>query len=248
MVLTPRTQVLCSDGKRLRLNGLRLSREDNSITHLISGKRTGSGNILLAIDKVTGISTARISLSIGSGELGALPAYRRDRDIENDLWEVLYASDEIIDADLKGVQAHVVDSVVVLQGNVRDPIAAAETERLARTVKGVVGVKNELANGRDVGLAVATYVAKEARELLDGIFIHSQLGTITLSGYASSEEVKSELVHDIPSIAGVRGVEDGVQIRDPVQPITEEVAVGESEDDERATPVEEATAQQDELG
>ena len=50
-------------------------------------------------------------------------------------------------------------------------------------------------------------MAKEARELLDGIFIHSQLGTITLSGYASSEEVKSELVHGIPSIAGVRGVE-----------------------------------------
>jgi osmotically-inducible protein OsmY len=207
--------VLLTDGKRLRLRGLRLSNVGcrDTVTHLIVGTDMVHSSVLLPADAVTPFTSGEISASVGKAELDKLPAYRRDHFIESDLWESLYASDRVSDTDLKGVEAHVENSIVIVQGNGRTPSAIAEIVELARSVDGVTDVKSDLVSDWDVELAVAAYISKNARELAGSISAHSQLGLVTLTGHAPSEGSKASVAQGVACLGGVRGVIDRIEVQ-----------------------------------
>lgn len=213
--LSSRTRVLLADGTRLRLKGLRLS-QDSSVEFLLSSRRgPGRPSLLCPGDRVTDLGSQEVSVGISERDLEGLPQYRPDHDIENDLWEALYASEDISEVDLRGVRAHVLDSVVIVEGNVRARSAISGAERLARSVNGVAGVSNHLVSDWDIELAVASYISREVPDLAGEVAIRSQIGTVILDGRAPSNEAKERIIQGVQSLHGIQGIEDQIEVRPP---------------------------------
>ena len=220
--LTPRTRVVPNDGVSLRLKGLRLTQGEHALTHLIVSHRPlGQRSLLLPADKAAGLDSRQITLGIGMGraEIDNLPAHRLDHHIESDIWEALYASADISQVDLKGVVVHVVDGVVALEGNVRGPQAAQQAEGVVSSVSGVVGVNARLMDDRDIDLAVASYISREAPRLAADVIVHTQLGTVILQWTVPSTHVRRAMIYGIRLIPGVQVVEDRLEVRAPA-PVT----------------------------
>ena len=206
VVLTPRTDILLADGSMLRLKGLRLSQGGPSLTHLMVG-RSGRVSFLLALDRVLELGTPQITVGIGHEELSNLPTYRLDQYIHEDLWEALYAAEDISDADLEGVRVQVVDGFATLEGNVRTSSAVAAAEGTAWAVSGVAGVNNRLINDWDIELAVASYISKQSPGLSGQIAVHTQLGRVILEGNLPPTSDKDKIIGGVSSIPGVLSVE-----------------------------------------
>ena len=214
--LTGRTRVILADGSRLRLRGLRLSREKPALTHLlVSRTRPGQRSLLLAAAAIVNIGSSQVTVDLDEASVEALPICRPDRDIGSDLWEALYASQEMSLVDLKGMTVLVEDGIVRLEGNVRTSGAAAEAERTAWSVDGVADVNNLLFSDWDIDLAVASHISREAPGLAGGIAVHTHLGSVQLEGHVPTVEARNTTSRGIRSISGVRRVEDLMEVRGP---------------------------------
>ena len=229
VLLGPRTRVLLADDTGLRLRGVRVSPEGPTLTHLLVG-RSGPfrPRILLPLDAVAEFSSTQTTCGLTRPELERLPTHRPDRDIENDVWEALHASDEVSDVDLKGVTVALLDGLVTLEGNVRTSVAAHATERLAGAVEGVGGLSNHLFSDWDIDLAVASYMSREAPRLSENLAVHTQLGMVHLEGRVSFPDQRDALIRGIRQIPGVQGVEDLVEMRSAVPVATEELPPAEA--------------------
>ena len=230
-VVTSHTRVLLKDRSELRLRGLRTSREDSSLTNLMVGRTwPGRRRALVPVDAVELIGRDEIGVNIRGPELDALSSYRLDRGVEDDLWEALYTSGELSRADLSGIRLRVEDGLVALEGNVTASSVGAEIEAALIYVDGVAGVTNRLIGDWDVELAVASYISGALPKHTDGISVHTQLGTVRLEGYVSKAEDREPILEGVRSIAGVRAVEDLLDVRPPASP-TSATTAGDGEID-----------------
>ena len=214
--LSPRTRIVLDDRTGLRLKGLRLERQDSSLTHLIVARPgLGRRSLLLPLDRIIELGSARIALDLETADLIGFPDYRLDRDIKGDVWEALYASEQMSQVDLKGIRVHVVDGLVALEGNVRTSSVARQAVAIAASVSGVAGTDDRLVSDWEIDLAVASYVSKQVPEYSAGIVVHTQLGTVILEGHLSSDQARDAIARGIRSIAGVRSVENLVDTPSP---------------------------------
>ena len=229
--VTSRTRVLLEDGSRLRLRGLRTSREDCCLTDLIAGFAAPvRRRLLVPVDAVTLLGRDEIGVSIRGPELDGLPSYRLDRDIEDDLWEALYSSGELSRADLGGIRLRVEDGLVTLEGNVKASSVGTEIKAALSPVDGVAGVTNRLVSDWDVDLAVASYISGAVPKRSNGILVHTQLGTVRLDGHIAKEVDRDPIVQGVRSIAGVVAVEDLIDVRPTASP-TSGAAASDGETD-----------------
>ena len=211
VALTARARVRLSDGARLRLAGVQTT--DGSVSRLVLGRAVPLfDDVLFPVESVANLDSSEIVAEAGSGDLKALTAYRQSRDIEDDYWETLYASEEVSDVDLRGMAARVDGSRMVLEGNVRTRVAAQEAERFARSVPGVAEVKNRIVSDWDIDLAAGAYISKENPRLAGFVAFHTQLGTVQAEGLAPSAHERDSLMEGIGALPGVRGVESSIGI------------------------------------
>ncbi len=209
IVLNSRTEVHLEGGKTIHLNGLRLDDERYQVTHLIVSGGAMEERLLLPMSRVAEITSGKIAVAISAEDLGALPAYRRDHDIEADLWEALYDDEDISDTDLKGIHVSVKDSVATFQGNVRNPSASEDIAALAQYVEGVESVNSQLHDDWSLELAIASYITEHAHNLAESVSVHSQQGIVTLTSRLPPEETLDSIIEGIRSIDGVRDINDG---------------------------------------
>ena len=214
--LTPRTALVLSDGLRMRLRGMRVSRDTSSVTRLVAG-RGGLGwrRLLLPVEALAELGSKEITVAAGRSDLDGFPTYRLDHDIETELWEALYASEDVSDLDVQGIRLWVLDGVATLEGNVRNSSARADAERVARSTDGVAAVDDRVVVDWDLELAVASYISRTAPQLLPDLVVHAHLGVVRLEGRDSSRETKDAVIQGIRSIPGVREIKDLVAVRLP---------------------------------
>ena len=113
--------------------------------------------------------------------------------------------------------------MVVLSGYVDSQQEASRAGSLAKSVSGVVRVKNELRVGsrtmgqgfddKVLGAKIKTRLMEEPgiRSLNIDVDVYS--GTANVTGIVASQEQKKHVLNLIRSIEGVKGVVDNLQIR-----------------------------------
>ena len=214
VAVTSRTRIALADGASLRIKGLRAAPQERLLSHLLAG-RSGlfRSSRLFPAGRVTELGPGHITADGTRADLENLPAYRLDRDIEEELMETLFASEEIADTDLKGIAVRSVDGNVSLTGNVRSASAAMEADRLARSVDGGAGVDNQLITDWQIELTVGNLITQHAFSTHDSIVAHAQIGTVFLEGRVSSQEAKGAFVQAVQAVPGVQRVEDSLDVR-----------------------------------
>ena len=207
VALTHKTRVLTADGKRLRLRGLRVSGRRRSTGWLVVSTRMSKRRFLLPFDEVTEIATGKLTLAMGSSGLRALPAYRRDSDIEADLWERISTAFALRQGDLAGINVTVDEGAVAIRGNVESPNVVQSLRDAARDVRGATGLLLDVASDADLELEVAAALAQHTRGNGGPLRVSSQLGRVELLGHLPGEDECALLVRVANAVPGVRGVE-----------------------------------------
>jgi osmotically-inducible protein OsmY len=117
------------------------------------------------------------------------------------------------------------DGVVTLRGAVKDAATKEHEVNLVRKMRGVKAVNDEIRVGRvgpsaaqtvsDAALvaAVEAQLAAQAGVNVAGIKVRASAGTVTLSGHASTEAIKSTLVEAARHAPGVRNVVDRIAVK-----------------------------------
>ncbi len=127
--------------------------------------------------------------------------------------------DPLVDVERINVSAD--DSRIILHGVVRTYAQKCRAEKIAREIRGVVDVKNEL----DVRLAIGSYRTDEGLERLAASIMqnHSALcdplpratahdGWLTLSGVVTAEAQKRAAEDSLRDLAGIRGVANCIEV------------------------------------
>ena len=100
------------------------------------------------------------------------------------------------------------DGIVVLTGNARSQAEKQVAEKLARSVKGVTSIDNQLVVDGDLEIAVAQALAADTRTrgAFPGILVGVVFGTTFLKGRVVSKEVKQAAGEIASQVAGVQRV------------------------------------------
>lgn len=215
-VLGKHTSVALPGGLQWKLRGVRLSEIDCAALYIMARPGGTFGQTrLLPANAITDISSQGIALNIDTTELDDLPALKNDRDIERDLSEGLYESNEVSPVDLDGFAAKVSDGVVALEGNVRTSAATDAAVRLATGIEGVIRVGVDIRSDWDVELEIAAAIAGIEPGLSGSVEVQSQLGAVKLLGEVPYRHLRVEVVQAARRVHGVRTIEDLLSVRAP---------------------------------
>lgn len=117
----------------------------------------------------------------------------------------------------QGVQVDVQGGTVILSGNVRSRAVKEMAERIARGVKGVSAVQNQLLADTDVEVAVAQALSADVRTRagFPGILVGVVFGVVYLKGTVASADIKNAATEIVAKVAGVRRVSNELTVAAP---------------------------------
>lgn len=112
------------------------------------------------------------------------------------------------------------DGAVRLSGSVRSQAVKETAESLARGVKGVTSVSNQIVNDGDLELAIAQALAVDPRTRagFPGILVGVVFGTAFLKGSVGSEEIKQAAGEIASQVVGVHRVSNELVAPKPAAP------------------------------
>ncbi len=117
----------------------------------------------------------------------------------------------------QGIQVDVQGGAVILSGNVRSRAVKEMAEQIARKIKGVSAVQNQLLADTDVEIAVAQALSSDARTRagFPGILVGVVFGVVYLKGTVSSADIKNAATEIAAKVAGVRRVSNELVVATP---------------------------------
>jgi uncharacterized protein YrrD len=222
------TKVEAGDGPIGSVDRVLLDPESGRVTHFVV--RRGQflpRHTIIPVDWTSEITPEIIRLAVDRAQLAALPEYRSDDEIAEDVLEALKCYppirrilhgtpryEPIFSAyDEDTVRVAVLDGVVTLEGNVQTSGHATMAARLAQQVPEVRGVRNLLVADDDLEIEVAGALGREERTRGVRAQVESFLGTITLAGQAPNEEARSAAEEIASQVRGVRNVVNKLRVK-----------------------------------
>jgi uncharacterized protein YrrD len=183
-VVSEGMEVVCRDGKVGRVALVLLDRQTHHATHIVVQQRSlVKRDIIVPLDWAAVITPQQIMLDAREWDIERLPEYRPDVAIAEDVRQALYDAPVFQQgADFFAIQVAVQDGVVILRGNVRNSTRKREAERIARRIRGVLDVRNELVADDGLEVQVERALKRDARIEVDDLAVEALLGVIYLRG------------------------------------------------------------------
>jgi uncharacterized protein YrrD len=138
-------RVVCRDGEVGPLDLVLLDPDSRRVTHFVVRRGGLLGrDTIVPVEWVREITRDQVVLDVYRGQLEQLPAYRPDEEITDDVLEALWDHSDLPPGELQLVGVRTRDGVVELDGHTLTEGAKATIEAVARSVPGVLGVRNRL--------------------------------------------------------------------------------------------------------
>lgn len=216
-VVSEGMEVVCRDGRVGRVALVLLDRQTHHATHIVvrQGWLTRR-DIIVPLDWAVEISERRIVLDARDWQIEQLPDYRPDEEIAEDVRQALYDAPQFHDgADFFAMQVSVRDGVVTLRGNVRNSVRRIEAERIARRVRGVIDVRNELLADDALELLVAQALRSDGRLQIHDLVVTSMLGLVRLHGRVPDAQQRELAAQVARHVTGVQAIDNQLTV-DPL--------------------------------
>ena len=207
VALTSKTRVRTSDGKKLRLKGIRTAGDQNSMEWLVVSGRISRKRLLLPCDRIDRFTTGEVTMAIKSSGLEAMPAYRPDLHVEAELRDRLGSASTVPRDELKGITLTVEEGVVAFRGNVKSPHTVEALRDVTRLVRGATGLLMDVKSDLDLEYEIAAALAARTRGNGGPISVSSRLGEVSLVGHLPGEGECAELIRAASAVQGVKSVD-----------------------------------------
>lgn len=214
MEVVLRDQVSGAARKAGRVAVVLLDPRSRHATHFVMRKgRFATRDLIVPLSWAAEITRERILLDADARQLDHLPEYRPDDEIGHDVEQALYEAPAFTNGpDFYTIRVAVRDGVVTLQGNVRDGARKREAEHVARKVRGVLDVRNELVADEELASAVEHALRGDERLRIDDLRVESLLGLVLLRGRVESSEQREEAARVVHRVRGVQAVSNSLLV------------------------------------
>lgn len=154
---------------------------------------------------VTSIEAGHVIVSLPEGMLQTLPPYRPDNVLQQEVESILYDITPM-HIDLKGINIHVLDSVLYLDGNISSSLKSDIATDQVSGVQGLLEIKNNLYADDTLAAGLARALGQNpiTRDLPIGVY--PRLGVVRLSGAVHNGQQKAAAEEIARSYPGVRSI------------------------------------------
>lgn len=192
--------------------------------HAIAG-----GEVLLGVDQVADLKAERVDVKVSPKEFALLPHYQADPALEEAVRRVFWDYPRLR-IDMAAVQVVAQCNDVWLLGHVSSDINRRLFNDLARSVRGVRDVHNELVADTDLAVAIAMALSKheETRGLLVGVY--PTLGEVFLRGLVPTAAAREAIEQVAAEVPGVKAIHNEVIVSEKADHLPTLAGVTGSED------------------
>src|SRR5947208_1013297 len=151
------------------------------LAYIVAHDLRSGQDTLLQETYITKLETGRIIVSIDEGGLRALPSYRPDRVLQQEVEAALFDFTPL-HIDLKAITARVIDSVLYLDGNISSTLRSDVMLDRVSGVEGLAEIKNRVIADDTLAADLALALGQDAQTRDLPIGVYQRLGVVRLSG------------------------------------------------------------------
>lgn len=192
---------------------------------VVRASRMFGRRVIVPIERAARCDAQGIWLALDQAAFHRLPDYRTDHAILIDVEEALRDDELVRRLDYHSIDVMVGAGVVVLRGHATTPTSQIRAERAARSVRGVLGVVNEIVTDAEIQIAVAQALARDARTHGQRLFVTVERGVVSLSGEVSSPATSTAVEAVAGSVPEVRAVINQVSVPDDAGAVEDQRAL-----------------------
>jgi osmotically-inducible protein OsmY len=160
---------------------------------------------LLKQEYITQLSTGQVRVNISEAQLNALPPYRTDRELQQEVERILFDLTPL-HIDLKGMSIRVLDGVLYLDGNISSSLRGDIARDQVEGVPGLLEIKNRLVGDDTLAADLAMALGRDPRTRDLPIGVYPRLGVVRLSGAVHNGQQKAAATEIASNFPGVRSV------------------------------------------
>ena len=187
--------------------------ESGMLSYVVAHHLRPNQDTLIRQEYVTKLEQGRIVVAIPEATLQTLPAYRSDRDLQQEVENALFDQTQL-HVDFRGMDIRVLDSVLYLRGNISSSLRADIVQDQASGVSGILEIKNELVADDELAADLAVALGKDPRTRDLPIGIYPKLGVVRLSGAVHTAQQKAAAEEVVRNFPGVRGLSDTLVVNE----------------------------------
>jgi osmotically-inducible protein OsmY len=148
-----------------------------------------------------------------SQQVENLIEYRPDGELLESIRRALREDTVLPLEERRTLVSEVSDGVVTLSGNTRTGQTAEALELTVRRVAGILTVRNNITNDVDLETSIGLEIDRAGLSRRAEVHARSNLGDVTLYGYAPSSEAIAEIARAVTRLPGVRTVTSRMETR-----------------------------------
>lgn len=201
------------------------------LAYIVAHNLRPGHDTLLRAEYITGIEQGRITVTISDETLNALPPYRPDAELQQEVESILFDLTPM-HIDLKGITIRVLDGVLYLDGNISSSLRADIAQDQVYGVQGLLEIKNNLVGDDRLAADLARALGQDPRTRDLPIGVYPKLGVVRLSGAVHTTQQKAAAEEIARQFPGVRSIETNL-IVDPTTDMLHVMSApegGEAED------------------
>ncbi len=179
--------------------------ENGEMAYIVAHDLHAGRDTLLREDYITALGHDRVTVSIPEDKLSALPAYRSDSVLQQEVESILFDLTPL-HIDLKAISVRVLDSVLYLDGNISSALRSDIVQDQVLGVEGLVEIKNNLVADDTLAADLAMALGQDARTRELPIGVYPRLGAVRLSGAVHNSQQKAAAGEIAKNFPGVRSV------------------------------------------
>jgi len=175
------------------------------LAYIVSHELRPGRDTLLLETYITILATGQVMVSIDEEKLRALPSYRPDGVLQQEVEATLFDFTPL-HIDLKAITARVIDSVLYLDGNISSALRSDIMLDRVSGVEGLAEIKNRVVADDTLAADLALALGQDAQTRELPIGVYPRLGVVRLSGAVHNGQQKTAAGEIAKNFPGVRSV------------------------------------------
>jgi len=181
--------------------------ESGELAYIVARNLRQGHEVMLRAEYVTGIADDRLTVTIADEALDALPPYRPDAELQQEVEAILYDI-QPLHYDLRAIKARVLDGVLYLNGNISSSLRSDIAQDQVYGADGLLEIKNNLVADDTLASDIAMALGQDPRTRDLPIGVYPRLGDVRLSGAVRNNQQKAaaeEIARSFPGVQSVTG-------------------------------------------
>ncbi len=179
--------------------------ESGELAYIVTHHLRAGQDTLIGQEYVSKFEPDHIVVTIPEATLQALPAYRSDSDLQQEVERTLFDL-TALHIDYKGMTIRVLDGILYLSGNISSSLRSDVVQDQASGVQGLLGIKNQLLGDDTLAADIAAALGRDERTRDLPIGVYPKLGIVRLGGAVHTPQQKMAAEDIARSFPGTHSV------------------------------------------